>query len=256
MHALDRVGRATGQGLFALWARELASVAHRAFTYEPAGGGGKRMYWKMSVDLGRPLVASMGHHDPLDGLVTCVQLEATSGRIPGAGPDLGAAVRDFSGMLDRRHLATADPLGLGGLLIDAYRVAQLMRVGAWPRGDDLLEPLLAASLAGLRAYVAGPDLRAPVERRLAFRELGLAIGLSAVARMAEDAGQGAVHFPGSATARAILDEIARYLPVRTHIEAAWLPDAHRAARVWREHEDINDVMLATVLLPEGFLTLD
>jgi hypothetical protein len=256
MHALDQVSRATGQALFGVWARELAEAAHRAFTYEPAGGGRKRMYWKMSVDLTRPLVASMGHHDPLDGLVTCVQLAATSVRLPSAGPDLGVAVRDFSTMLDRRHLATADPLGLGGLLIDAHRVAQLMRVGAWPRGDDLLEPLLAASLAGLRAYVAGPDLRAPVERRLAFRELGLAIGLSAVARMAEDAGHGSVRLPGSATARAILDEIARHLPLRTHIEAAWLPDAHRATRVWREHEDINDVMLATALVPEGFLTLD
>jgi hypothetical protein len=197
----------------------------------------------------------MGHHDPLDGLVTCVQLEATAGRIPAPAPDLGAAVRDFSGMLDRRHLTTADPLGLGGMLIDVYRVAQLMRVGAWPRGDELLEPLLAASLAGLRAYVAGPDLRAPVDRRLPFRELGLAIGLSAVSRMAEDTSRESVRFTGSATARAILDESVRYLPLRTHIEAAWLPDAHRATRVWREHEDINDVMLATALVPEGFLTL-
>lgn len=30
----------------------------------------KRMYWKMSVDLSRPQVPSMGHHDPLDGYIS------------------------------------------------------------------------------------------------------------------------------------------------------------------------------------------
>ncbi len=28
------------------------------------------MYWKMSIDLTRPLVSSMGQHDPLDGFIT------------------------------------------------------------------------------------------------------------------------------------------------------------------------------------------
>ena len=46
----------------------------------------KRMYWKLSIDLSRPLVASMGQHDPLDGLVTCAQLEATARA--GAAPSL------------------------------------------------------------------------------------------------------------------------------------------------------------------------
>ena len=36
------------------------------------------MYWKMSIDLSRPLVASMGQHDPLDGFVTCAELDATA----------------------------------------------------------------------------------------------------------------------------------------------------------------------------------
>jgi hypothetical protein len=30
----------------------------------------------MSIDLSRPQVPSMGQHDPLDGYVTCAQLEA------------------------------------------------------------------------------------------------------------------------------------------------------------------------------------
>ena len=56
------------------WAVELAKTAHARFTYMPASGGRKRMYWKMSIDLTYPLVPSMGQHDPLDGLITYQQL--------------------------------------------------------------------------------------------------------------------------------------------------------------------------------------
>ena len=76
MHALDQVARATRQPRFNLWARELADAAHRAFSYGAAGR--RAMTWKMSTDLSRALVPSMGQHDPLDGLITCVQLQATA----------------------------------------------------------------------------------------------------------------------------------------------------------------------------------
>jgi hypothetical protein len=33
------------------------------------------MYWKMSIDLSRPLVQSMGQHDSLDGFITYNQLQ-------------------------------------------------------------------------------------------------------------------------------------------------------------------------------------
>jgi hypothetical protein len=258
MHALDQLARATGQALFSVWARELAEAAHRAFTYVPTTGSGKGMYWKASIDLSRPLVASMGHHDPLDGFVTCVQLEATAARMRLAetGPRLAGAARDFAGMLDRRRLATRDPLGLGGLLVDAYRVAQLMREGAWSRDDDLLDALLAAELIGLRYYLAGPDLRAPADQRLAFRELGLAIGLAAVGLMEQDAGHGPGRFAGNAPARARLEHLARCAAPRAQIEAFWLRPELRQTRAWLDHEDINDVMLATSLVPDGFLVLD
>ena len=70
MHALDQVTRWSGDPTFNIWARELAEAAHRAFTHMPDGAASsdrRRMHWKMSVDLSRPLVASTGHHDPLDG---------------------------------------------------------------------------------------------------------------------------------------------------------------------------------------------
>ena len=68
MHALYRMGQETGESRYQRWAVELAATAHHAFTCEVYPGGPKRMVWKMSIDLSRPLVSSMGQHDPLDGL--------------------------------------------------------------------------------------------------------------------------------------------------------------------------------------------
>ena len=190
MHALDRVARATGEPRFAAWARELAAAAHRGFTYEPWAGARKRMSWKMSIDLSRPLVPSMGHHDPLDGLVTCAELEATA-RAFGASDDaeLATARADYAAMIEPDALATADPLGLGGLLVDASRLAQA--AGADPAAMALMDAMLAAAVAGLTHYAEEPDRRQPAARRLAFRELGLAIGLGAIELM-----QRAAHPPG------------------------------------------------------------
>jgi hypothetical protein len=245
MHALDQVARVTGQRMFNLWARELADVAYRAFTYRSPDGS-KRMYWKMSIDLSRPLVASMGQHDPLDGFITCIQLRAT----PGAGPDLARAASDFAGMVDATRLATGDPLGLGGLLVDASRVEQLIRRDAWPADDRLLGALLDAAEIGLRHYLKQSDLQASAAHRLAFRELGLAIGLAALARTQREAAR----TPGTRDApRAVLEA---YESVREDIESFWLRPAHRRGASWRDHEDINDVMLATSLLPEGFVALE
>lgn len=189
------------------------------------------MHWKMSIDLTRPLVPSMGQHDPLDGYVTCLQLGG-----------LARQAADFSAMIGR-DLATADPLGLGGLLTDAWRVDQLARAGRFP-DDDLLERLLAAALVGLGEYVRRSDLRAPATHRLAFRELGLAIGLAAIASMEEHGG-------GSPLVR----QLAHFAPLRVEIESFWLRPEHRRTATWLEHANINDVMLATSLAPAGFTIL-
>jgi hypothetical protein len=227
MHALDQVSRATHDPMYRIWARELAETAHRAFTSRNR----RRMYWKMSIDLSRPLVASMGQHDPLDGYITCRQLDGA----------LVEQAADFAAMVDP-DMATVDPLGLGGLLTDAWRVKQLLRAGAFP-DTDLSEHLLAAATAGLREYVARGELRAPATHRLAFRELGLSIGLSVVAPMAERGGS------------PWLAELSRFGPLRAEIDSFWLRPEHRHTDVWLEHANINDVMLATSLAPAGYTTL-
>jgi hypothetical protein len=239
MHALERTARATGRALFCTWACELAEAAQRAFTDTAAPGGRKRMYWKMSIDLARPLVPSMGQHDPLDGFVTCLQLDATALALGSpAEPGLARARADFAAMIAPDQLATADPLGLGGLLVDAHRLEVLLRGGASRELTGLRDALLAAALAGLRHYAGGPDLRLPAWRRLAFRELGLAIGLAAIAALEPSPG---------------LEPLARFAPLRSEIEAFWRTPAHREASTWLEHADINDVMLATSLVPNGYL---
>lgn len=235
MHALDRAARATGRPRLDLWARELLEAAFAAF----ASGG--RMVWKKSIDLSRALVPSMGQHDPLDGFITCVQLRADME--PGAGgPDLAGALAGFGKMIEGGNWATADALGLGGLLADALRVEQLVERGALP-GDALVRTLLGAARDGLRLYAQLGELEEPASRRLAFRELGLSIGVHAAERMA---GRDL-----SAASRALLAELGPFLPQAEAIESFWL--RRRGETGWAEHQDINDVMLATSLAPGGFL---
>jgi hypothetical protein len=233
MHALDQTTRATAEPKFNVWARELAVTAHHAFTY--GSPPRKRMAWKLSIDLSRPLVPSMGQHDPLDGFVTCTQLDATAAELGiDTGPALAEATSDFAAMLDREGLATADPLGLGAQLVDACRLAQLDHPD-----HDLVAALLGAAFVGLRHYVTEPDLQGPAHHRLAFRELGLAIGLAGLSMFDPEA----------------IPELARYLPLRDTIESFWLQPGHRRVSTWIDHTDINQVMLATSLAPEGFLVL-
>ncbi|MFW5739028.1 MAG: hypothetical protein ACOC1F_01535 [Myxococcota bacterium] len=253
MHALDVATRKTGEPKYNRWARELAEVAHRAFTYAPRAGGRPRMYWKMSIDLSRPLVPSMGHHDPLDGTVTSAQLSATAGRLEDpAGPRVADEAKRFGTMVARSDLGTHDPLGIGGLLIDAYRVQQVL--GKAPVLDvRWLEDILRGAYVGLRMYAGAGELDAPASQRLAFRELGLAIGLYGITPMrravrAEPERYG-VKVP------ALLDELASFMPLRDDVVSFWSREENRRVRTWIEHQDINEVMLATALAPEGCLSL-
>ncbi len=253
MHALDQVSRSTGDLRFNRWARELAATAHDAFTYLPRANRTPRMYWKMSIDLTRALVPSMGQHDPLDGYITVMQLQDTTAGLTQLvdGPDLDSAAHRFAAMAEATEWASPDPLGIGGLLFDAYRVAQLTRRGG-PVDERLLERLLASASAGLRYYAATGQLEAGAEHRLAFRELGLAIGLRAVNRMWQ-AGTERDAFGDGVQAQ--LEALLRYVSIGDEIESFWRMPAHQRASTWTDHRDINQVMLATCLAPDGFLVL-
>ena len=47
----------------------------------------------------------------------------------------------------------------------------------------------------------------------------------------------------------------RYRQLAENIETFWLESTNRESETWQEHRDINMVMLATSLAPDGFLSL-
>lgn len=249
MHALQQVAWATGEARFHRWAVELAVVAQQRFTTR-GGDGPARMAWKMSIALERPLVATMGQHDPLDGWVTAATLLAAEPDPQGEGAaPLRRAAAGLAEIAGRTRWATDDPLGLGSLLGDAWRVAQLVAGD----GDEAL--LLAQVLDEARrsfAAFAPEFLRLPAEQRLPFRELGLAIGLEALARLAAWSREAPV---ATAALRARVASLERWLPLGPEIVAWWREPANQAVGTWAGHRDINEVMLATCLVPEGWLRL-
>ncbi len=256
MHALNRACRVTGERAYNRWAIELAKTAHARFTYEPPAGGRRQMYWKMSIDLSRPLVPSMGHHDPLDGFITCSELRETTGDEPQTSPefDLGREIADLAAMCRDVNWATDDPLGLGGLLSDAYRIGQLMLRGHVDRGA-LIEDLLSSSLIGLESLARKNPFALPADRRLAFREFGLSIGLHAVKRLRELREEHPGPFCDARQIGSQLEALRRYERFIEAIEQFWLEPANRETGSWTEHRDINGVMLAASLAPAGFLSI-
>ena len=250
MHALSRVSRVTGDTTYVGWAIELAKTVHNRFTYISPVDGKKYMYWKMSIDLSRPLVPAMGQHDPLNGFITYneLQMSATGKR----SADLQAEIVDMTGICRGQNWATDDPLGIGGLLSDAYRLAQIIDSG-YLEQSDLLEDLLRYSLTGLQSFIKSDSLSLPAEYRLAFREIGLCIGLHGIERLQdllEKTSRLCNIYPGLPE---YLTMLLQYIPLTDLIENFWLEPEHRRTASWTEHRDINMVMLATSLLPDGFL---
>jgi hypothetical protein len=255
MHALNRVSRVSGVPVYAEWAVELAQAAHAAFTYSPSLVGPKRMYWKMSIDLTRPLVPSMGHHDPLDGYVTFSELQASAGGL-GLSPSTGleAEIADLAAVCRGRDWATDDPLGIGGLLTDSWRIAQLTDKGAF-RDTFLLESVVDGALAGLESFAGGNPLKIPAAYRLAFRELGLSVGLKGVVPLQEWLERNPKLMAPASRLQRKSETLAGYLSLAGEIESFWLEKRNREAGTWREHREINMVMLATSLAPDEYLSI-
>ena len=256
MHALYRVFRESGRVEYLRWALELAKTTHRAFTYLPPSSGTPRIYWKMSIDLSRPLVDSMGQHDPLDGLVTWLQLDAAASGLPGIRAELGlqTEIGVLRAMNEDLNCVSGDPLGIGGLLTDAFRLVQLIdsyRLDETAR----LESLVRDIDYSLQYYITQNQLGLPAKYRLAFRELGLAIGLRAIGKMQDCVEKHPESFSNAGELTALLGEIASFRRLHESIEDFWCENVQRMSDTWRQHADINEVMLATALSPDGFLSL-
>jgi hypothetical protein len=131
---------------------------------------------------------------------------------------------------------------LGGMLLDAFQLEQLQLEDGVNNSIDtkLIDQLLKASAKGVKHYFRSHQLHYPAEYRLAFRELGLSIGLHAVERMQHPLAK---------------QYLKHYLPLAAEIEGFWLDPRHQAAATWKDHLDINEVMLATSLDPESWLCM-
>ena len=239
MHALCRAAFAISDPAYVGQALELGAAAFNGFTQRSASGDVVGIYWKMRTDLSRPLTYAMGMHDALNGFITFRELQHASWRerpTPEA-PDLTLAIEALATLCRKRDWTTTDPLGIGGLLFDVCRLSQMTSGDA---DQELLRELTDACDKSLRAFLASRSLRRSSSQRLAFRELGLAIGLMAAPTI--------IH-----RARGIMDQ---YRLLADRILDAWLPLAYSPDELWRAHQDINDVMLATTLIPKTFLSVD
>ena len=256
MHALNCVSQDTGDPAYIRWAIELAKTAYAKFTFAPSYGDRKRMHWKMSIDLSYPLVPSMGQHDPLDGFVTYCELQAAAANyLDGSSyPALGHEIVDMARICQGIQLPTNDPLGIGGLLYDACRIAQLMAKGQI-RNPRLLETVVHAASMGIESFKISGSLEYPAEYRLAFRELGLSIGFSAVERMLAIIEENPNVFCQMSSLPQIIEGLREYMPLGETIEMFWMDNKNRQASTWIEHREINMVMLATSLAPNRFLSI-
>jgi len=258
MHALHQVSRVTGDPRHNRLAMELAKTAHAKFIYTPRSGGPKHMFWKMSIDLSYPLVPSMGQHDPLDGLITYSELLAQARGfktlVDGEDLDLDSEIKEMRGICKGENWATDDPLGLGGLLCDAFRVVQMVLKGDM-EGAALVDEIIGAALLGLQSFARDNPLALVGDYRLAFRELGLSIGLHALERFRDLFENESLLSKRKIPPRWRIDSLMRYIPLAQTIEKFWLDPGNRNSGTWMAHRDINMVMLATSLAPDGFLTL-
>ena len=254
MHALNCVSRDSGEAIYNQWAIELAKAAYRAFSYTPAMADSKRLYWKMSIDLSRPLVSSMGQHDPLDGFITFHQLQATAAtlNIDSTALSLKSEIAELATLCEGLHWQTNDSLGIGGLLSDAYRLLQLID-NYQLQETERLERLLHDIEKSLQSFVIHNPFKLEAEYRLPFRELGLAIGLQAISRMYHHLEKYQSHLGSDDGIQAQLEKLLPFHSIHKLIENFWLEADNQLASSWQQHHDINSVMLATSLAPDGYL---
>ncbi len=139
-------------------------------------------------------------------------------------------------------------------MFDACRLAQLIVSGNLEQAG-LLKTILESCLIGLDYFMKENSLKLPAGFRLAFRELGLSVGLQAVEKMRKLIGQKSGLLREKDLLLSLLKALSRYAGLKEIIEKFWLGETNREADSWTVHRDINSVMLASSLAPDGFLEL-
>ena len=83
----------------------------------------------------------------------------------------------------------------------------------------------------------------------------MSIGLRAVEKLRGLIEENPRFFDGKLPLSSRIESLMQYRSWSEAIEMFWLENANREANSWIEHRDINMVMLATSLAPDGYLAL-
>jgi len=132
-------------------------------------------------------------------------------------------------------------------------MAQLIVAERFMR-PDLLGTVLNDSLTGLDYFARKSPFKLPAHYRLAFRELGLSIGLQAIERLQGLIEQYPAVFKKRHDVLSRIRSLMEYPRLSELINAFWLDRNNRESGSWTEHRAINMVMLATSLSPDGYLS--
>ncbi|EMD35403.1 hypothetical protein CERSUDRAFT_116177 [Gelatoporia subvermispora B] len=118
MFAFNRMALASRERRYNDLAIELAKAIHPRFMRD-RDSSRPRMFWKMSIDLSRPLVRSEGNLDPIDGYVVYCILQSANRDDPHV---LAREVAEYKKILDTKwqRYSSDDPLDLGMTLWTAH----------------------------------------------------------------------------------------------------------------------------------------
>jgi hypothetical protein len=247
--ALNQFAKATGEAQYNQWAVELLEVSHRHFVALKQSAQA-HMYWKISVDMTRPVVVSEGNLDPFDGLVTYKLVADTAFVMTGKETPLVREIGDMHIMVERkyRRYYSSDPLDLGEALWLAHweldedvvggeggeeEEEEERRVGYLPVAEESSPSSDWAKIVSIRSAMALDGLwdagyfHASFNERLAFREFGATLGLQVNTKVVEVVGR--------------------------ELWEKRVDDVHKMwmarGRVFKRDADITPVMLCSSLVP-------
>ncbi|KAH9899170.1 hypothetical protein C8Q73DRAFT_678795 [Cubamyces lactineus] len=238
MFALNRMGCATGERRYNDLAIELAKAIHPRFVYG-RDSERPRMYWKMSVDLQRPMVRSEGNLDPIDGYVVFSLLQRSHEDDEDV---LAQEIEECKRILETkwRRYASDDPLDLGMTLWTAH----------WFDGKEQWATELSRRAATcLRALCEEEEyFDAPTRYRLAFREFGTCLGVRCLATKSTSQSSGTAAVEGGES-----PEKAYWEAFVERVLGTWAPSVDVDPPLVPEKlQPITLVMYAAALIPGAF----
>jgi len=242
IHALLKAGSHFESKKLSEWAAEL-SLTGSQFIIDKEGD--LSMYWKMSVDLSRPLVPVMGAHDPLEGLICALQAKEISNSYK---EDFDIYIEKLKKLCDRSDWGTDDALGIGSLLLNVISAAELEKKIDLPDSIST-KRLLRDAEQSLNAFYESYEYDKSADQRLAFRECGLSLGLRCLEGNLDLIEQ-----------HGLIPNIdSEIWSLAREIEEYWLQKENTDVASFQDHLDINVVSLAASLLasvhPETYTSI-